>query len=415
MEYGLIGEKLGHSFSKIIHGKLFGYEYELKELARDKVEEFFAKKAFSAINVTIPYKETVIPYLDEISDTAMQIGAVNTVINRDGYLYGDNTDFYGMMALIEYSGISLQEKNVLILGSGGTSKTALAVAKSLGAASAERVSRSDKTCINYTDALARKDTQIIINTTPCGMFPKIGESAIDVKSFPKLEGVIDAVYNPIRSKLVCDALELGIKAVGGLYMLVAQAVAAAELFVGKKVPVGKTEEIYFSLLAQKQNIVLIGMPSSGKTTVGKLIAEQCGLSFIDTDEEIVKQEGRQISEIFASDGEKAFRDIESAVIRRVSAMQGSVIATGGGAVLRKENVDLLRENGRIYFLDRPLQTLMPTEDRPLSSDRETLKKRYKERYSIYCGSCDCRIDSPKTPNEAADMIKEDAYGENFSD
>lgn len=414
MNYGLIGEKLGHSFSKIIHSRLFGYEYELKELSKDDVKDFITARGFSAINVTIPYKETVIPYLDAISDTAREIGAVNTVINRGGRLFGYNTDFHGMKALIKRAKISLEGKNVLILGSGGTSKTALAVAKELGAATVTRVSRSDSACISYAAAQKRVDTQIIINTTPCGMFPNIGESAIELKSFPKLEGVVDAVYNPIRSKLVCDALSLGIPAEGGLYMLVAQAAAAAELFVGKPVSVEKIEEIYSSILSEKQNIVLIGMPSSGKTTVGKLVAEARGLSFIDTDEEIVRREGREIADIFKSVGEKGFRDIESKVLREVSAVQGAVIATGGGAVLREENVNLLRENGKIYFLDRPLDALMPTEDRPLSSDAEALAKRYNERYQIYCSSCDFRIVSPETPEKAACMIMEDAYSENFS-
>ncbi len=414
MKYGLIGEKLGHSFSKIIHAELFDYEYELKELSYEQLEGFMRERDFKGINVTIPYKEAIIPFLDEISESAAVIGAVNTVINRGGRLYGDNTDFYGMKALIERAGIAVRGKKVLILGSGGTSKTALAVAKALGCASAERVSRSGGDCITYAEASERKDTDVIINTTPCGMFPDIGKSAIEVSSFPVLSGVVDAVYNPLRSKLVCDALTHGIPAVGGLYMLVAQAAVAAELFVGEKVAKEKIESIYAKLLSEKQNTVLVGMPSSGKTTVGKIVSERRKTSFVDTDELIISHTGKPIADIIAGLGEKAFRDLEAEAVREASAMQGVVIATGGGAVLRKENVELLRENGRIYFLDRPIEKLVPSDDRPLSSDRDALQKRFEERYSIYCSCCDCRIVSPETPEAAADAIEEDAKNENFS-
>ncbi|MBQ8684351.1 MAG: AAA family ATPase [Clostridia bacterium] len=415
MTYGLIAEHLGHSFSPEIHRKLFGYEYELKELAPEELASFMMAREFRAVNVTIPYKEAVLPYLDEISNTAKAIGAVNTVVNDGGRLIGYNTDFSGMTALIERSCISLQGKKVLILGSGGTSKTALAVAKSLGCAEALRVSRTgQEDCITYEEATRHMDTQIIINTTPCGMFPKIGTAAVDVAAYPRLEGVVDAVYNPLRSRLVCDAKAAGIPAVGGLYMLVAQAAFAAEKFIGHTAPPEKVEAIYRELLASKQNVVLVGMPGCGKSTVGKALASALGMEFIDTDEEIVRQDGRPIPAIFEAVGEAGFRDIEQRIIHQVAARQHTVIATGGGAILREENVRILRENGILYFIDRPLEQLVATSDRPLSSNRADLEHRYAERYPIYCRVCDAHIRSANAIAETVQTIKEDFNHENFS-
>ena len=395
MKYGLIADRVGHSFSAEIHRQLFEYEYELKAIAPDTLASFLESKDFCAINVTIPYKEAVIPYLNEISDTARTIGAVNTIVNDGGRLIGYNTDYYGLRYLIEHNGIDLRDKKVLILGSGGTSKTAFTVAKDLGCGTAWRVSRTAKDgCITYEHAASfHKDADIIINTTPCGMFPHIGESAVALSDYPALKGVIDVVYNPLRSRLVCDAAERNIPAVGGLYMLVAQAAFAAEKFVSKSVPKARIDEIYHRMFAQKQNIVLIGMPGCGKSSVGKRLAEQLDMKFVDTDEEIVLREGRSIPEIFESVGENGFREIEQQVIRDLSAYQHTVIATGGGAVLRQENIRLLRENGRLYFIDRSLEQLIPTEDRPLSASREALEQRYRERYDLYRNRCDVHIRS----------------------
>ena len=390
MEYGCIGEKLTHSFSKIIHNNLYDNYYELKEISKEDLPKFMEKSDFKAINVTIPYKEAVIPFLDYISDMAKEIGAVNTIVKKDGKLYGYNTDFLGMTDLIEINQISLKDKKVLILGSGGTSKTAWAGAKSQGAKLVLKVSRSEKSgFVTYEKAVKEhNDAQIIINTTPCGMFPNIGKSALEIDGFTKLSAVIDAVYNPLSSDLVVKAKEKGIKAVGGLYMLVSQAVFAAEKFLDKKIPKEETLRIYNQILKDKINLVLIGMPGSGKTTIGKAIAKELSMDFIDSDDEIVKSQGVTIPKIFEDLGEVGFREIESQIIKEISSLQGRVIATGGGAVLNKRNIELLKENGLVVFIDRPLDDIVVTDDRPLSSNRELLKKRYNERYDIYKNSAD---------------------------
>ncbi|MBR6682365.1 MAG: AAA family ATPase, partial [Clostridia bacterium] len=395
MEYGCIAEKLSHSFSKEIHNQLFDYKYELKEIPKGELEAFMREKNFKAINVTIPYKQEVIPYLDSVSDIAERIGAVNTIVNNNGHLSGYNTDFEGMCSLIKRVGISLEGKKVLVLGSGGTSKTAKVVAEHLGCAAVYRVSRSAKNdCITYETALSEhSDAQVIINTTPVGMYPNIGNAPIDVSDYKRIEAIVDAVYNPLRSKLVCDAREKGIKAVGGLYMLVAQAAYAAEKFTGVTVPEEKIEKVYQKMVGNKQNVVLVGMPGCGKSTIGKLLAKELSHIFIDTDDEIVKKTGKDIPAIFSEVGESGFRKIECDVIKEISSVQNAVIATGGGAILNKINVDLLRENGRIYFIDRSLDKIVATSDRPLSSNRADLEKRYNERYDIYRASCDRHIEA----------------------
>ena len=259
MDYGCIGEKLTHSFSKEIHNLLFDYDYKIQEIPKGELHNFMTRKDFKAINVTIPYKQDVIPYLDWISDTAMQIGAVNTIINRDGKLYGYNTDFSGMTALIKRQGIEIKDKTVLVLGSGGTSKTAVAVAKSLDAKAVIRVSRTAKEdCITYEDMYERFcDAEVIINTTPCGMYPNIIGEPIDIDRFTNLEAVVDAIYNPLRSNLVVKAEQKGINAIGGLYMLVAQAAQAAELFVDENVPIEKIDKVYHEIVKQKQNMTYL--------------------------------------------------------------------------------------------------------------------------------------------------------------
>ena len=404
-KYGCIGKKLTHSFSKEIHGRLADYGYELIELTEEEVASFFTKKEFAAVNVTIPYKQTVLPYLDDISPVAQRIGAVNTVVNKDGRLYGYNTDYHGMKALLERVGIGLEGKKVLILGTGGTARTARAVAEDLGAAQILTVSRGKMgPFITYEEAVRdHTDADVIINTTPVGMYPELGAKPIDIGAFPRLSGLIDAVYNPLRTQLVLDALERGIRAEGGLYMLVMQAVVAVEHFLDTEIDRSVADRVFASVLASKENIVLTGMPGSGKSTVGKLLRAD-GYSFIDTDAEVEKKCGCSISSLIREKGERFFRDLETEVIREASSESRRIIATGGGAVLRRENVRALTQNGRIFFLDADISRLRATEDRPLSDTREKLERLYAQRLDIYRGTADVTVPDLGSPQDEADYI-----------
>ncbi len=410
MEYGCIGEHLAHSFSKDIHALLASYPYELREIPRGAFDRFMKKKDFRAINVTIPYKQDVIPYLDEISPEVKTIGAVNTVVNRGGKLYGYNTDFYGIVGALEKMGVSsLSGKKVLILGTGGTSRTARAALEHLGAASILRVSRTARDgAISYEEAAKdHSDASFIFNTTPCGMYPNADESPLSLAPFSSLRGVFDAVYNPLRTRLISEARERGIPAEGGLYMLVAQAFYASELFFDKKYDPSLLGAVYEKILQSKQNIVLIGMPSSGKSTQGERLAKHLGRPFFDADAELARENGRRIPEIFAKDGEAAFRELEGATLAALSAKTGCVIATGGGAVLREENICRLKQNGTLIFLDRSPERLTPTLDRPTAQSREAIEKRYCERYSRYLAAADIRIDGDGTENEVFDAIRKE--------
>lgn len=404
-KYGCIGKKLTHSFSKEIHAKLADYEYELIELSEEEIKPFFTKKDFEAINVTIPYKQTVIPYLNSVSDIAKRIGAVNTIVNKNGNLYGYNTDYYGMKALVEKIGLDVNGKKVLVLGTGGTSKTAQAVAKDLGAASVFVVSRNKKeNCITYEEAITEHtDCNIIFNTTPAGMFPDCDSKPIELAPFTALEGVLDAVYNPLATNLVSEAIKKGIKAEGGLYMLVMQAVVAVEKFLDKKIPKEKADSVFCSILASKENIVLTGMPGSGKSTVGKLLTLD-GFSFIDTDAEIEKQCGCSIKELISTKGERYFRDLESEVIRNASSESARIISTGGGAILREENVHCLKRNGKLFFINADINRLQATDDRPLSDTLEKLKALYAERLGIYQTTADVVVPDMATPQHEAEYI-----------
>ena len=404
-QYGCIGKKLTHSFSREIHAQLADYQYDLIELTEEEIAPFFAKKSFAAINVTIPYKQTVIPYLDSVSPVAQKIGAVNTIVNKDGKLYGYNTDYHGMKALIEKVGIELTGKKVLILGTGGTSKTARVLAADLGAARILIVSRRNtEGCITYEEAVRdHTDTQVIINTTPSGMYPNCEDKPIDIGYFSHLEGVIDAVYNPLRTNLVLDAQERGIKAEGGLYMLVMQAVVAVEYFLGTSIQKEIADQVFASIYASKENIVLTGMPGSGKSTVGRLL-DLDGFTFVDTDAEIEKRCGCAIKDLIREKGEAYFRNLESAVIQDVSSSGCRILSTGGGAILREENVRSLRRNGKLFFLNAELSRLQATDDRPLSDTKDKLKQLYAQRLTIYQETADVTVPDMATPMEEASYI-----------
>lgn len=406
MKYGLIGEKLGHSFSKEIHEMIGYYKYEIHEVAKVDIDNFMKQKDFLGINVTIPYKETVIPYLDEISPQAASIGAVNTIVNINGKLYGHNTDYFGMLALIKKNNIDCKNKKVLILGTGGTSKTAFAVVNDLGAKEILKASiNGEINTITYDEAVStHNDAEVIINTTPVGMYPKNDGCIIDITKFNKLTGLIDVVYNPLRTNLVLNAKTLNIPSEGGLYMLVGQAVYACGLFLNKEIDLSIIDTIYDKLRSDKENIILIGMPSSGKTTIGKILSEKLNKTLVDTDELIVNKIGMSIAEYMKTHTEKEFRDVESKCVKEAAKMSSVVIATGGGAILRSENVKALKQNGKLYFLKRDLELLTPTASRPFSSDIESLKKRYIERLPIYESVCDKCIDNNHDISDTVDAI-----------
>lgn len=416
MKYGLIGEKLSHSFSKELHTLIADYDYEPVEIDKENLETFFRNRDFCGVNVTIPYKQSVIKYLDFIDDAAQTIGAVNTVINRGGKLYGYNTDAFGMSALIEKSGVFLKNKKVLILGSGGTSETALFVAKKMGAKCVLRVSRTENDgFVTYKEAKTNhKDAEILINTTPVGMYPNISGTPVDLSVFTNLEAVFDAVYNPIKSRLIISAEKLGIKAAGGLYMLVMQGIKAAELFTDDKIDIKKADEIFLKILRDKRNIVLIGMPTAGKTEIGKRLSLRLNMPFFDSDSIITEKTGKTPAQIIKGEGETVFRKIESEVIRELSVNNHCIIATGGGAVTVDENITNLKANGKVYYVDRPLNLLTSSPDRPLSSSPKAILTLYENRKYLYKKAADKVINNNADIDSAAETIRKDFYYENFS-
>ena len=417
MKYGLIGEKLGHSWSCEIHGMIpEDYEYELRELAPGEVGAFVSARDFRAFNVTIPYKKAVIPFLDHLSEEAALTGSVNTVVNKNGVLYGYNTDVYGLTAQLLRDGNPIRGKAAFVLGTGGVSKSAAEAAKRAGAKSVTFVSRGEKDgAVTYEELSARTDeVEYIVNATPVGMFPGGGVSPVEVAVFPNLRGVTDLIYNPLRSELVRQARSLGLPAQGGLFMLCAQAVKAASLFFDKEFAPELAEDIFTRLTAQKENIVLIGMPAGGKTTVGRMAAETLGRPFIDTDDWIVKKAGKSIPEIFAQEGEAVFRELESDAIREAGALTGAVIATGGGAVLRQKNVTALKQNGKVFFLDRAPELLSPGTGRPLFADPQQAFQLYAQREPLYRAAADVTVDNNGTAKQAAEEILRRAAGVSFS-
>lgn len=411
MQYGCIGEKLGHSFSPELHARLRSNPYELCELAPEHLQEFFLERSFCGVNVTIPYKQAVIPLLDEIDPLAQRVGAVNTVVNAGGKLIGYNTDLYGLRCLICAIGVPLTGKTVAILGTGGTARTATAVAIELGAKRILHVSRhaqADAVTYEMFEGERSGEVQILINTTPLGMYPNGDGCAVDLRRFSALEAVVDVVYNPLRTRLVLEAAALGIPARGGLLMLAAQAVRASELFTDSRYPDGTAERLCAAIANEKEDLVLSGMPGSGKSTVGALLARRTGRPFIDLDKEITTRLGATPAELITRKGEAAFREIEASVLRKVlSEGFGRVLALGGGTILREENVARIRRNGRVYFLDRPLDELTPTADRPLSDTKAALKRLYGERIVRYRTTADVCISGFHTPEEAVNLIERD--------
>ena len=406
MEYGCIGEHLPHSFSKEIHELIENYDYRLKEIAPEDLEAFMKAADFKAINVTIPYKQDVIPYLSEISEQARKIGAVNTIVNRGGKLFGYNTDFSGMDALFTQLSLDPAGKKVLILGTGGTSRTAKALMEARGASEVIRVSRTKKEdAVSYEEAYeAHRDAKIVINTTPSGMFPASDGCPIELCRFPELIGAVDAVYNPLRTNFIQDAEARGIPAAGGLYMLVAQAVFAAEHFTGKKYPEGLTERIFKKIRSDKENIVITGMSGAGKSAVGKALRRITGRLLFDTDALIVEKAGMPITEIFGKYGEAHFRELEAEVIRGLSVKNGVIISTGGGAVLREDNVRELKKNGRIFFLRREISDIRPSDDRPLADTEAKVEALYRARLPIYERTADADIFVTGTPEDTAKIL-----------
>ena len=407
MNYGCIGEHLPHSFSKEIHALIGDYAYELKELTPEQLPGFLTARDFRGVNVTIPYKQAVIPFLDRLDGTAREIGAVNTIVNRNGTLWGYNTDLSGLLCLFRHAGVSPEGGKALILGTGGTSRTAACALKLLGAREILKVSRSARDgAVSYEEALRfHPDAGCVLNTTPCGMFPHPEEQPLSLKAFKGLQGLVDVVYNPLRTRLVLEARSLGIPAEGGLYMLVAQAVRASELFLDTTYPETLTDRIYASVLRQKENIVLIGMPGSGKTAAGRILARRLGRRFLDSDRIVAERAGKSIPEIFRDSGETAFRALEAEVIRELSSGSGTVISTGGGAVLNPENVAALRRNGRLFWLNRPLGSLRPTDDRPLADTADKMARLFSEREPVYRAAADEIVPVSGTPEQTAEIIE----------
>lgn len=380
LEYGLLGKVLGHSYSPMIHSYLGNYDYCLCEKEPEELDAFFAEGDFKGLNVTIPYKTQVIKYLSELSETAQKIGSVNTIVRReDGSLFGDNTDYGGLVYTIRRSGIFVKNKKALVLGSGGASLTAQSVLKDMGAKSVTVISRSGPD--NYENLERHADAEIIVNTTPVGMFPYNMNSPVDLKKFPRLYGVVDIIANPSKTALLMQAEKLGIKHAGGLPMLVAQAAYAAEKFCGRKIYDGEIEKVLKNISKSTKNIVLIGMPGCGKTTVGRRLSKILGREFIDLDAAIVEKAGKTIAEIFADEGEEEFRRIETECAADAGKKSGVVISTGGGIVTRERNYDLLRQNGTIIFINRPTAQLA-TRGRPISA-AQGLEKLADERMPLY--------------------------------
>ena len=407
-QYGLIGGKLGHSYSKIIHEQIADYTYELMPLPTEaEARAFMEKRTFAAINVTIPYKQLVIPYCDVVDPKAQAIGAVNTIVNRDGKLYGYNTDYAGFAYLAKAHGVDFAGKTVLILGTGGTHSTVTAVCRDGGAKEILTASRTGKDgALLYSEAMHRRDVQIVVNTTPCGMYPNVGQCLIDPKAFPRLEAVLDVIYNPFRTELLLRAEDCGVTAAGGFEMLVAQAVFAAEHFTGKTVDSAAIiPDVSRRLRHELANVSIIGMPGCGKSTVGAALAKRLGKKFVDLDAEIERRTGYTIPDIFAQEGEAAFRRYEADVLADIAKGNSQVIACGGGVIKNPANSRALRQNGPVLWVRRPLERLA-TGGRPLSKGGAALKQLEAERTPLYNAASTAVLENNGTLAEAVERAVE---------
>lgn len=403
LKCGLLGEKLGHSYSPQIHSMLADYEYKLFEKSPEELEDFLKSGEFDGLNVTIPYKKSVMPYCAELSPTAAQIGSVNTIVRRsDGSLYGDNTDAFGFENLIVHNGIEVKGKKALVLGTGGASVTAQAVLKNLGASEVVVISRRGED--NYENIAKHADAEIIANTTPVGMYPNNGKAAVDLTQFPKLSGVLDVVYNPARTALLLQAEKLCIPCAGGLYMLVSQAKRSCELFTGNSIPDSEIDRIERVLSHQMQNIVIIGMPGSGKTAVSTMLAERLGRKILDTDMIVSEKAGMTIPEIFAAQSEAGFRKLETEATAEVGKLSGNIISTGGGVVTVADNYELLHQNGVIVWIERDTNKLA-RDGRPISLSSD-LNELYAARLPLYERFADIKADNNGDINDTVNAIME---------
>lgn len=400
---GLLGRKLGHSYSPAIHCQLADYEYKLYEVEPQELDTFLKSGCFDGLNVTIPYKKAVLPYCAALSPTARAIGAVNTLVRQpDGTLWGDNTDAYGFSLMLQASGAQVRGKKALVFGSGGASATAQYVLREQGAREVVVISRQGEN--NYENLSQHADAELAVNTTPVGMYPAVGQSVVDFSQLPKLEAALDVIYNPARTEFLLQAEHMGLKTANGLLMLVAQAKKSCEDFLGHPVNDERIFTVTRQLAAGMQNIILLGMPGSGKTTVGQLLAQKLGRTFVDADTVLEQDTGLSIPEIFRTEGEAGFRSRETAALRKLGAQSGLILATGGGCVTRAENYPLLHQNGTIFCLQRALDRL-PSSGRPVSQ-RLGVEEIYRQRKAAYARFADVMIDNNGTPEAAAAKIME---------
>ncbi len=398
---GLLGRTLGHSYSPEIHALLADYEYRLYEKSEAEVGDFLVNGEWDGLNVTIPYKKTAIKYCDGLSETALMTGSVNTLVKRDGKIYGDNTDVFGFLSLIKRSGIDVSGKKTLVLGNGGAASAVCFALNELGA-DITVISRRGED--NYGNIDRHRDAEVIVNTTPLGMYPNTGVSAVDLREFPKLKGALDVVYNPARTAFLLQAESLGVKNANGLYMLVCQAAKSSELFTGSGIPEEKTERVYRILSRRMENIVLIGMPGCGKSTVADILGEMTGRPVTDTDELIVKSAGISIPEIFKREGERGFRALETKALSDAGKLSGHINSTGGGCVTVEDNYPLLHQNGVIVWIKRDIGAL-PKSGRPLSLNG-SLEDMYRAREPMYRRFADVIIENDDTPDKTAERILE---------